>query len=255
VTDALDIHYDTGYYARLYDLEAGNFWFRARNRLLLWALARFMAPGPQRYLEIGCGTGFVLSAVERRFADWTLSGSEVLEEGLAFARTRMQRAELIQLDARQMPFSGELDAVGAFDVLEHIEDDEAVLAEIRRSLRPGGRLFLTVPQHPFMWSAADEYAHHVRRYTAAELAGKLARAGFAIELQTSFVSLIFPAMATARLAQRRRPTEYSIEKELAPHPLLNAAFERLMDLERGAIKLGFRFPFGGSLLVVAKNAD
>jgi SAM-dependent methyltransferase len=251
----IGIHYDSGYFARLYELESGNFWFRARNRLLLWAFERFVELGSQRYLEIGCGTGFVLSAVERRFFDWTLFGSEVLEPGLAFARERIKRAELLCLDARRLPFDGELDVIGAFDVLEHIEEDEAVLKEIHRALRPVGRLFLTVPQHPFLWSAADDAAHHVRRYTASELAAKLERAGFQRVLQTGFVSLLFPMMLVSRLGRGGKTGTYSLEKELKLSPWLNRVFEGLMSVERWLIQRGFRFSFGGSLLVVAIRAD
>ena len=71
------------------------------------------------------------------------------------------------MDARNIPFRDEFDVIGAFDVLEHIDEDVAVIDEVRKALRPGGGFLMSVPQHPALWSQQDERAFHVRRYTAA----------------------------------------------------------------------------------------
>jgi SAM-dependent methyltransferase len=161
-----------GYFEHLAKLEAGHFWFENRNRLILWAMDRFLSTG-NSFLEIGCGTGFVLSAIQARYPKLRLAGSEVLVNGLAFARTRLPDVELFQMDARSMPFENEFDGIGAFDVLEHIEEDITVLKEVRKSLVPGGTLVISVPQHQFLWSAVDTHSFHKRRYEAAELRRKL----------------------------------------------------------------------------------
>lgn len=82
------------FYAELARLEAGNFWFQARNRLIVWALQRHF-PEMQRYLEIGCGTGFVLTAVAHAFPKARLTGSEVFIAALPFAAERVRGAELL----------------------------------------------------------------------------------------------------------------------------------------------------------------
>ena len=79
------------------------------------------------------------------------------------------------MDARRIPFEREFDVVGAFDVLEHIVEDEDVLGQMFKATRPGGGLLVTVPQHPFLWSASDEHAMHQRRYSRAELRRKVER--------------------------------------------------------------------------------
>src|SRR6185436_16704781 len=107
--------------------------------------------------------------------------------------------------------AGAVDLVGAFDVLEHIAEDGAVLAEIARSLRPGGVLIATVPQQPWMWSPTDELAHHRRRYRRGELAAKARAAGLRPLHQSSFTALAFPLMVAARLVERARPTRRSLE--------------------------------------------
>lgn len=241
-------------YAELAALEAGNFWFRARNRLIVWAMRRHF-PQIKRYLEIGCGTGFVLSGVAQAYPQASLTGSEVFSVGLPYAASRVDTAELIQMDARHIPYEEEFDVIGAFDVLEHIEEDDVVLSEMLRSLLPGGGIVLTVPQHPWLWSRQDDYACHVRRYSAGELRDKVLRAGFKVELETSFVSLLLPAMLASRLAQRKASATSDHMAELRLPSFINRAFEGVMNIERLFIRLGFRFPAGGSLLLIARKPE
>jgi len=250
----MNVSFPAARFARLAAGEEGNYWFRARNRLILWALRRCF-PGFRDYLELGCGTGYVLSAVEAGFPNANTTGGEAHGSGLHHAARRVRRSRLLQLDASNVPFRGQFDVIGCFDVLEHIEDDARVLAECCAALRSGGGILLTVPQHPFLWSASDEYAGHVRRYTRAGLLGKLRACGFRPVLLTSFVSLLFPALVIARSRHRCIGPDYDPDAEFAVGPLANALLGRALDLERGLIRLGARFPFGGSLLVAARRSD
>jgi SAM-dependent methyltransferase len=246
--------YDPAHFAGLAELESRNFWFRARNRLIIWAMERYF-PGAARFLEAGCGTGFVLSGVAQAFPGLQITGSELAAEGLGFAARRVPAARLIQMDARRIPFREEFDVAGAFDVIEHIEDDRAVLRALREALVPGGGLLLTVPQHPSLWSEFDARAHHVRRYRAADLRGKLVETGFEIVKMTSFVTLLLPLMYASRLAQRAPGADYDPLAELRIAPWLNWTLERVLDAERALIRAGLSLPAGGSLLVVARRND
>ena len=237
-------------FEQLAALEAQNFWFRARNKLIVWALKRHF-PSMQRYLEIGCGTGYVLAGVAQAYPAATLVGSEIFSVGLPYAASRAKTAELLQMDARQIPYVEEFDVIGAFDVLEHIEEDEVVLAAMLRALRPGGGVAITVPQHPWLWSMADESACHVRRYKVGELREKVLRAGFKLEFETSFVSLLLPAMLASRLTKKRVNAQEDFLPELSLPPWLNRMFERVMSLERYLIRSGLRLKLGGSRLLIA----
>lgn len=230
-----------------------SFWPQARSALLVWALRKYM-PDARSFLEIGCGSGGVLSHFERAFPEVELIGSEALVAGLRMAGTKLTRTTLMQFDASRIPYADQFDAVGAFDVIEHIRDDDAVLASMASSLRPGGVIMLTVPQHPFLFGPADRYAMHERRYTRSGLTAQVRRLGLTIECVTSFVSLLFPLMAAARLAARWRGGEYDISDEFHIGPL-NSVFARVMDVERWTIRNGVRYPFGGSLLVVGRKAS
>ena len=247
----MNIGFKTHYFKELAELEAGNFWFRARNRIILWALHRY-SPALKSFLEIGCGTGFVISAISKQFPELKLFGSEYLEEGLVYARQRVPNAEFTQMDARCIPHESDLDVIGAFDVLEHIEEDVIVLQQIYKALKPCGYLFISVPQHHWLWSAVDEYACHVRRYAANELHIKVCQAGFEIIRTTSFVSTLLPAMYLSRLLQRNK-TDMKMDDVagLRVNPILNNIFEWLLRFELALIRVGVSLPIGGSLLLVA----
>jgi len=237
-------------FEKLAALEAQNFWFRARNQLIVWALKRHF-PALQRYLEIGCGTGYVLAGVAQAYPAASLVGSEIFSAGLPYAAARVNAAELLQMDARHIPYVDEFEAIGAFDVLEHIEEDEAVLASMFQALKPGGGIAITVPQHPWLWSSADDHACHVRRYKVDELRQKVQRAGFKLAYETSFVSLLLPAMLASRLGKQRKKADEADLSELRLPSWLNAVFETIMNLERLLIRAGLRFGLGGSRLLVA----
>lgn len=247
---------DTGFKDQIFHelarLEARNFWFRARNRLIQWALRRYFSDA-QNFLEIGCGTGFVLSGMASIFPEIELLGSEISSVGLVHAAARIPNAKLFQMDARAIPFREEFDVIGAFDVIEHIHEDEAVLREIHRALRPDGGIMLTVPQHAFLWSHADEHACHVRRYAARDLARKVKAAGFTIERVTSFVSLLLPLMMASRARRPAADETYDPLAELRIGGMTNVVLEKIMDAERLLIRAGLNLPAGGSLLLVARK--
>jgi SAM-dependent methyltransferase len=240
-------------FAALYASERGNFWFEPRNRLIVGLLDKYF-PAAQSFMEVGCGTGFVLSGIAGSRKWERLYGSELHEEGLAFARTRLNgTAELIQMDARSIPEQySNMDAIGAFDVIEHIEEDEAVLRGIHRALKPGGGLIVTVPQHQWLWSSVDEISHHVRRYSAKELHSRIQTAGFQLLFSGSYTFTLLPAMIASRFNKQSDKAATSKTEFSLPAPV-NNLFRRILDIEVSATLAGFRFPCGGSRVIVAKK--
>ena len=244
------------FFRLMVEVEPVHFWFQARNAILMDVMRRHFA-SPGKVLEIGCGTGFVLSGMRAAFPQVSFSGSDIFTEGLAFTSQRMPGDFLFQMDARRIPFVEEFDLIGAFDVLEHIEEDEAVLAQMFRACKPGGGIVLTVPQHRWLWSRVDDFAHHKRRYTRAELAEKTGRAGFRIEYATSFVSLLLPLMLVSRgLKKSGANMDEQMEAVgLKVGRLTNAVLRAIMRVEQGLLRLGLSFPWGGSLLLVARKME
>jgi SAM-dependent methyltransferase len=242
--------FDPAAFDRLASIEQASFWFRSRNRLIAWSVKEYF-PRASSLLEIGCGTGFVLAGLEAAHPSLQLTGAELYAGGLRHAAARAPKADFLQFDARDIPYEKEFDVVGAFDVLEHVDRDEEVLAGMRQAVRSKGGILVTVPQHAWLWSANDDYAEHKRRYSRSELTSKVTRAGFDVRRVTSFVSLLLPMMALSRFAERvsRRPYDPGREHESARRA--DAPLERIADLELRLLKRGVNFPAGGSLLLVA----
>jgi SAM-dependent methyltransferase len=254
---AVDLEgFDPAAFVELAELEDRSWWFRSRNRLIEQTVRRFYAHATSA-LEIGCGTGYTLRALRGALPGAQLTGTELFEEGLAVSRRRWPNIRLMQADARALPFGTDFDLVTAFDVLEHIDDDTAALSELLRVLKPGGGVILTVPQHRWLWSAADDYGHHQRRYSRTELISRVETAGFLLQMVTSFVTLQLPAMMLSRFRsqlRRQRVEDFDPRAELEIPRLLDRTFETLAAAERSAIARGVSMPFGGSLLLVGERA-
>ncbi len=238
------------FFEDLYKIEKDSFWFNSRNKLITWALNKYF-PKVHNFLEVGCGTGFVLSAIEKKFSNLDLYGTETFSKGLSFASSRVAKAKLLQVDARELPFEDEFDVIGAFDVIEHIKDDNKVLQGIYRALKPTGGVIITVPQHMFLWSKVDEYSHHVRRYSSQDLKQGLEAAGFKVVMMTSFVTLLLPFMMVSRAIKNNKDISPEGRPEFNLSTFVNAIFNKIMSFELLFIKAGMQLPFGGSLLAVA----
>ncbi|MGA7986601.1 MAG: class I SAM-dependent methyltransferase [Burkholderiales bacterium] len=246
---AQEIGFDAARYEALAEVEARHFWFQSRVELIIWALGHHFAHA-RSVLEIGCGTGHVMAAIARADPTLRIAGSEAHSAGLAFAARRAPAAELLQMDARQIPYRDEFDVVGAFDVIEHIREDAQVLREMFAACRPGGGIVLTVPQHEWLWSYRDEFARHQRRYRRKDLLAKIAGAGFERPWTTSFVTLLLPTMAASR-ARQRLPEGFDPSRELRVGRVANRVLGAVMAAERRMIAAGLSLPVGGSLLAVA----
>lgn len=246
-------------FENLVKLEEKNFWFRSRSEIIFWIINKFIKENNRcnslgNYLEIGCGTGYVLKGVMSEFKDMEMFGSEIFLSGLKHAKRRLDNVTLMQMDARAIPYKAEFDVIGGFDVLEHIKEDEKVISEVYRALKPNGYFIVTVPQHDWLWSMSDDYACHERRYEKNEIINKLKNEGFKIVKTTSFVSLLLPIMYLSRFRNKKNNRfDYDPSLELRLNPHLNNIFLLIMRLEILLIKMGLSFSVGGSRLVLARK--
>jgi hypothetical protein len=131
-------------------------------------------------------------------------------------------------------------------VLEHVEEDREALVSIAQRLKPGGRILITVPAHPWMWSAHDEVNHHKRRYTRKTLKAVVEAAGLKLEMMSWFNSLLFPLAATARALGRI--TGKTDSDDSMPPAAINRVLEGLFGIERYALG---RLPFPPGVSLVA----
>jgi SAM-dependent methyltransferase len=256
-----DDHHPAGYDARHFEklarVEDRHFWFASRNRTLSTVLRDFALGDKPRVLEIGTGTGNTLRVLERAFPRATLVGVDLFDEGFSFARRRT-RAHLVRANIAQLPFRGEFDLVGAFDVLEHVEDDRAALTRIRHLLTPDGRLVLTVPACARLWSRFDEDSHHFRRYEPDELRDRLLGAGFVVERLTFLFAALYPLLRVGRWISDRLPAgpgRSPVASELRVVPIVNAGLTAILDLEARIRSAGVPLPIGTSLLAIARRGQ
>jgi hypothetical protein len=142
--------------------------------------------------------------------------------------------------------------VAATDVLEHVRQDGAGAAEMRRVTAPGGWLLATVPAYPRLWSEEDERLHHFRRYTRRGLLGMLAGAGWEPALVTHFNTLLLPPIALVRALPGRSGSGGG-DLELTPR-WADGALSLPMRAEAALIRRGVRLPAGVSIAALCRRA-
>jgi SAM-dependent methyltransferase len=234
-------------YDQMAELDNRHWWYRGRREVLAALIRRIVRPRRDaEILEIGCGTGHNFPMLG---AFGHVDALELDDQMRAYAERRLGRnvmsAPLPELAG--VPDRG-YDLIGAFDVIEHIDDDHAALASIATKLKPAGKFVMTVPAHQWMWSAHDVVNHHKRRYSKRSLRKLIERSPLRLEAIGYFNSLLFPAAVAERVASKARGKDEA-SLSLPPAPL-NAALERTFAAERhliGRVPL----PPGLSLYAVA----
>jgi SAM-dependent methyltransferase len=235
-------------YQQMADLDERHWWYCARRRVLAELIRReARPPAGAKILEIGCGTGHNLAMLS---SFGHVDGLELDDEARAISERRLGRTvmsaplpELVGVPKRHY------DLIGAFDVIEHIDDDAAALASIASRLKRGGKFVMAVPAHQWMWSAHDVVNHHKRRYSKAALKRLIEGSPLKLIKIGYFNSLLFPLAVAERAASKLRGDEDA--GVALPPAALNKALEKVFAAERylvGRLPL----PPGLSLFAVAE---
>ena len=232
-------------------LEDNSFWFMHRNACLLALLRQFPAAGP--FFDIGGGNGFVAAALQSE-GGLPVVLVEAWADGIRHAQARGLRT-VVHATLKEARFrDGSLPAIGFFDVMEHMDDEQEFLCEVRRCLAADGRIYLTVPAGRWLWSDADVQAGHFRRYTFASLRQALERAGF----RPLFMSKMFSPLPLPLFFCRSLPSFFGHRQQLARsyssqhRPKGRAIMERVWHWELARIARGRSIPCGTSCLAVAE---
>jgi SAM-dependent methyltransferase len=233
-------------YDQMAELDQRHWWYRARRQVLAALIRRARVPAHAQILEIGCGTGHNLAMLSE-FGD--VDALELDGAARKIAAKRLGKPVMKSpLPELKGVAAAHYDLIGAFDVIEHIDDDVAALASIAKRLKRGGKLVITVPAHQWMWSAHDVVNHHQRRYSKRSLKALIDGSPLKLERIGYLNSLLFPAAVAERLWSKVRGKD---DADLAlPARPLNAALERVFALERYAIGR-LPLPPGLSLFAVA----
>jgi SAM-dependent methyltransferase len=240
-------------YPILFRVEQSHWWHTGRREILASFVAdicRQVTDRRPRILDVGCGTGANLLMLSK-YGD--AEGVDVSEDALAFCRDR--GLEKVKLGAgEELPYEdGTFDLVTAFDVVEHMDDDLAGLTEMRRVLRPGGRVLLFVPAFMFLWGLQDDVSNHRRRYRLPELRRVLEQAGFEVERTTYANITFFLPILFIRKLMRLTGLKASTENNINV-TALNGFLRRLFGTESWILRY-MNLPFGVSALCVGRAAD
>jgi dolichyl-phosphate beta-glucosyltransferase len=231
---------------RMVTSEDVHWWHVSKRSLVTGVLARERAQGP--CLDVGCGGGGTALRVAERVPTY---GVDLSSQALTHARSRGLRG-LVRAEASALPFAeGSFGSAMALDVIEHHSRPEQMLTEVRRILRPGGLLVVTVPAFEWMWSYADHVLGHYRRYTRVQLASDLRSSGFAVERVTYFHSWLLPVAWVFRKAKALVGKTQTADDFTLPDPLNSL----LLNLSRTELRYLRRrdLPFGLSVLGICRR--
>lgn len=212
-----------------------------------WVLAEISPWLGQRILEVGCGIGTYtaeLAVGSRKITAMDMERAFVEEAVRRLGQHPNVRLICGDATAADLPKSDDdaFDTVILLDVLEHIEDDVALLARLGARLGPGGHLILKVPAMPSLYSPMDKAIGHWRRYDKSGLAEVIARAGLALVHIWSFNAAAVPAWWwNGRVLKRRSPPREQV-----------ALYNRLVPVLRRLDRLARLF-CGVSLMAVARR--
>lgn len=234
---------DPAEYALMDAAEQRLWWYRALHARLIEALGTIEG----RVLDAGCGTGGLLATLRASHPRLTLVGVEWAAVAAARAAAKSE-AMVARGSVNALPFAdASFDAAIAADVLCHAAvDPDRALGELRRVLRPGGRLAINMPAYQWLLSAHDRRVHNARRHTARQTARLLREAGFTRIRARYWNGLLLPVM----VAQRKLLSRGDAASDVAPiPPWLDAMLHAMTEIER---RLPFPLPFGGSVLATAE---
>ncbi len=233
---------DRAVYDRMAEIDGQHWWFTARRRIIARLIERHRPKaGPLRILEVGCGTGSNLDLVDAIEPD---DGARALASERSGIAVKGGYLPNVPLD------EGHYDLIVLFDVLEHIPEDVSALSYLATRLAPGGRLLLTVPGAPWMWSEHDVAHHHQRRYTVRQLRKVVERSGFRPRFITHFNTVLFPLIAAVRLAGKLLGRKGGSDDKMPSAPV-NAALAAIFGAERHWVAT-VPAPFGVSIAMVAE---
>jgi SAM-dependent methyltransferase len=231
-------------------VEEKRWWCRARRDFILKLMNN--QKRDCEILVIECAGGYLIKELKEKGFD-RVSGIDISEEAVDCCRI-LGLERVSRMDACRTVFpDNTFDVIIASDVLEHIEGEAAALAEWRRILKGGGRIYVFTPAFGYLWGPHDVRNRHKRRYSSKTLSGALKKAGLKIN-RVSYWNffLFFPAVIAASFRKLFRFKSSADPKSFKINPAVNAALEKLIVFENNM--LGFvNFPAGVSVFVKAEK--
>lgn len=235
-----------------YRLEESYWWFIARNKIISRIINKTADLQPKsNVLDVGCGTGGFAEHISGKYNVLCLDTSPI---ALEYCKKRGLENRFLGVLSDFPKDKFKIDAVTMLDVIEHIEDDAAVIKEVYDLLEPGGTFIAAVPAYQWLWSEHDVIHMHYRRYTKKQIVSMFREAGFEVTFSSYYNFFLFPLAALKRIADKILKTK---KKDTEPveevAPWLNSIFTKIFSAE-AAFLPQIRFPFGVSIVLTAKKS-
>jgi SAM-dependent methyltransferase len=259
-SDSEELSYPSDGNEECFNIEDDSFWFTHRNNCISAAVGLFPPKDNGAIFDIGGGNGFVSKGLEDLGYQVAL-----VEPGLAGARNGKKRGlkNVICATTSTAQFlPNSLPAIGLFDVIEHIEDDNSFLTSIHKSLSDDGYLYATVPSYPFLWSDEDISAGHYRRYSLTSISDVLKSAGFEIEF-SSYIFRFLPVPVfllrslphRLGISKRKNNNEAALRDHINQDSVTTKILNIFLEQEIRCLQNGKSMSFGGSCLIVARKSQ
>jgi hypothetical protein len=262
--DIDNISYPSDGNAQCYQVENDSFWFNHRNKVIQ-ALAQIYVQRDQTFLDVGGGNGFVSLGLQ----EIGYLNSALLEPGhvgCINAKARGLRIIINSTAENCNFFINSVPCVGAFDVVEHIQNDLEFVSTLNQMIVPGGTILITVPALKVLWSEEDRRAGHYRRYTRKSISKLLIESGFEVYYSSYFFSFLIVPIYLKRvlgslLRFKSKPNSHEEINELDSndHVKKNSLIGRIVNVFSNAELFVIRklsvIPIGSSIIIVAKKKE
>lgn len=238
------------------EIEDKSFWFKHRNNCIISVVKSF-SKKKDIFLDIGGGNGFVSYKLQEHGYKPIL-----IEPSISGVTNSKKRSinNVICSSFENIHFDkNSIDAIGLFDVIEHIEKDHLFLNKINLILKKNGKIYITVPAHQFLFSKEDSFAGHQRRYSLNSLKQVLDKSKFKVIYSTYYFSIfIIPILISRKIFYFFKKNNFDnfyeiINEHKQTSFLLNLIFKLLFKWELKRINELKKIPFGSSCLIVAEK--
>jgi len=236
-----------------FEIEDDSFWFQHRSSIITHFIKQICPHSI--FFDIGGGNGYVTKALQNQNIKTVL-----IEPGFVGATNAKFRGVdyVINSTFQDVKFkTNSADAIGLFDVLEHLDNDVEFLLQIKSVMSKGSYLFITVPAYHFLWSNDDVQAKHYRRYSLKKLEQLLASIGFTVFKKSylfSFLTIpifIFKTLPDLFVKVNKEIDFESKQNIHQPKKYLTKFLHQLCKAEFSYLNKGKSIPFGSSCFIVA----
>jgi len=236
-------------YRTHFEIQKKHWWLVTKKKIVLSFIERYTKKPAPAILDIGCGSGLMLNALEKL---GQTHGMDMSDEAIAFSKEIFSGTVKKGSLPNDLPYPEKsFDLITALDVIEHVDDDVAALKSLHARLTDHGKMVITVPACMSLWSAFDTQNEHKRRYSRTELKSKILEAGYSIEKISYYNTILFPVAYVVRKLNNLFKKDGASDLDM-PGVITNFILKKIFGLEDFFLKF-INFPIGVSLIAVVRK--